>query len=226
MAFSPEGNQVAVGFFDSPRVDVYSIPDLAHLFSPDCSQIDNGNLPLVAWSRDGESLYLYAGGRFHLQNQVSLVRWSDAGRGLAVAIPVAGNTLMTLTTVDFSGLVYASNDPAWGKLDASGKQKFHHQSPLLDFRAAVENFSLSSNGKTVEILPYQSSKPFRFSILERRFRCQPTNDRFLLSAHPVTWPSSLPVGGTNIHLVLMGKQLSSNLMKDVEAWLFPLMANG
>ncbi len=193
VAFSPEGNQVAVGFFDSPRVDVYSIPDLAHLFSPDCSQIDNGNLPLVAWSRDGESLYLYAGGRFHLQNQVSLVRWSDAGRGLAVAIPVAGNTLMTLTTVDFSGLVYASNDPAWGKLDASGKQKFHHQSPLLDFRAAVENFSLSSNGKTVEILPNQSSKPFRFSILERRFLdvSQPMTDSY----SPLTQSPGLIVTG-------------------------------
>lgn len=169
VAFSPDENQVAVGFFDSPRVDVYSVPDLELLFSPDCSQIDNGNLPLVAWSRDGESLYLYAGGRFHLQDRVSLVRWSNAGRGSATAIPVTGNTLMTLTTVDFSGLIYASNDPAWGKLDASGKQEFHHQSPLLDFRAAVEHFSLNLNGKVVEISPYQASKPFRFSILERRF---------------------------------------------------------
>jgi WD40 repeat protein len=193
VAFSPEGNQAAVGFFDSPRVDVYSIPDLTHLFSPDCSQINNGNLPLVAWSRDGESLYLYAGGRFHLQDRVSLVRWSDAGRGSAVAIPVAGNTLMALTTVDFSGLIYTSNDPAWGKLDASGKQEFHHQSPLLDFRAAVENFTLSSNGKTIEILPYQSSKPFRFSILERRFLdvSQPMTDSY----SPLTQSPGLMVTG-------------------------------
>ena len=193
VAFSPDGNQAAVGFFDSPRVDVYSIPDLAHLFSPDCSQIDNGNLPLVAWSRDGESLNLYAGGRFHLQDQVSLVRWSDAGRGSAVAIPVAGNTLMTLTTVDFSGLIYASNDPAWGKLDASGKQEFHHQSPFLDFRAAVEHFSLSSDGKTIEILPFQASQPFQFSISERRFldTSQPMTD----SHSPLTKSPGLIITG-------------------------------
>ncbi|MBP9015038.1 MAG: tetratricopeptide repeat protein [Candidatus Atribacteria bacterium] len=169
VAFSPDGNQVAVGFFDSPRVDVYAVPDLVYLFSPDCSQIDNGNLPLVAWTRSEESIYLYAGGSFHLQDQVSIVRWSDAGRGSAAAIPVTKNTLMALTSVDFSGLVYASNDPAWGSLDSSGRPKIHYPSPLLDFRAAIEHFSLSPDGATVEILPFQAPQAFRFSMLERHF---------------------------------------------------------
>ena len=193
IAFSPDGTQVAVGFFDSPRVDVYSIPDLSFLFFPDCSQIENGNLPLVAWSCDGDNIYLNAGGRFHIQDRVALVRWLQAGQGSAAAIPLVNNTLMSLALLEDGGLLYASNDPAWGRISSDGKLKFHHPSPLIDFRSAVEHFLLSSDGGTIEILPYQATQPFRFSISERRFldTKQPITD----SHSPLTQSPGLTVTG-------------------------------
>ena len=57
---------------------------------------------------------------FSLQNQVSGTMVS-AGRGLAGAIPVAGNSLMTLTTVDLV-IGLCLNDPP-GENDAQ-EQKF------------------------------------------------------------------------------------------------------
>ena len=57
VAFSPDGQRVAVGFFDSPNVVVLSAAvDLRQLYEPDVSGI-NRNLFSVAWSRDGRQLY-------------------------------------------------------------------------------------------------------------------------------------------------------------------------
>ena len=55
IAFSPDGAQLAVGYDDTTRVDVLSGQTLAHLFSPDTSGVDNGNLGSVAWLADGSA---------------------------------------------------------------------------------------------------------------------------------------------------------------------------
>lgn len=169
VAFSPDGRNVAVGFFDAPRVEVYSIPDLALSFTPDCSRIKNGNLPLVTWSREGD--FLYAGGRFHQNEVVPLVRWSLQNPEDVIAVPVAGNTLMALRAIPVAGegLLYASTEPSWGRLLPQGTQVFHHPSPLFDFRGIVEHFLVSSDGHVIEILPYRTKEPLRFSLTERKF---------------------------------------------------------
>jgi WD40 repeat protein len=48
VSFSPDGRAVAVGYVDSTRVDVLSGVDLSHLYSPDTSGIDKGDLSSVA----------------------------------------------------------------------------------------------------------------------------------------------------------------------------------
>ena len=55
--FSPDGSKVAVGFDDSKEVHVLSGQDLTFLYSPDSSQIGNGDVTSVAWSSDGKILY-------------------------------------------------------------------------------------------------------------------------------------------------------------------------
>lgn len=57
-SFSPDGKQIAVGFNDTTTVNVLDGHSLAFLYAP-TRDVDNGNLPIVAWSRDGR--YLYAG---------------------------------------------------------------------------------------------------------------------------------------------------------------------
>ncbi len=55
--FSPAGDKIAVGFQDSTNVNVLGGHDLAFLYAPDTTGINNGNLSSVAWSQDGNSLY-------------------------------------------------------------------------------------------------------------------------------------------------------------------------
>ena len=61
VAFSPDGSRVAVGFYDSTRVDVLSGRDLTPLYAPDTTGVDNGDLGRVAWSADGQWLYAAGG---------------------------------------------------------------------------------------------------------------------------------------------------------------------
>ncbi|MDJ0861010.1 MAG: hypothetical protein QNJ82_02095 [Gammaproteobacteria bacterium] len=55
--FSPDGERIAVGFDNTTAVNVLSDRDLALLYSPDTSEVDNGDVSSVAWSRDGRYLY-------------------------------------------------------------------------------------------------------------------------------------------------------------------------
>ena len=54
-SFSPDGSKIAVGFFDSTKVDVLSGRALRLLYSPDTRGV-NRNLARVAWSGDGRFL--------------------------------------------------------------------------------------------------------------------------------------------------------------------------
>ena len=90
--FSPDGQEIAVGFDDTTAVNVLSGKDLAFRFAPDNQGVvGNGNLGSVAWSADG--LRLYAGGinpkeSDGREKNFNFIRtWSDGGRGSYIDIP-------------------------------------------------------------------------------------------------------------------------------------------
>ena len=61
IAFAPDGARLAVGYFDSPRVDILRLPELQPLETltvPDAPGLTS--LSTLTWSRDGR--YLYAAG--------------------------------------------------------------------------------------------------------------------------------------------------------------------
>lgn len=57
VAFSPDGSEIAVVYYNSNRLDIVDGDTLAARFTPDISQINNGTLSTVGWSADGETLY-------------------------------------------------------------------------------------------------------------------------------------------------------------------------
>ncbi|MGH8657625.1 MAG: WD40 repeat domain-containing protein [Gammaproteobacteria bacterium] len=85
--FSPDGTKLAVGSY-SPRVAVLSANVLSRLYMPG-SEMPHAqkNLPGVAWSPDGQSLY--AIGDFTGSEETSIYRWEDGGRGPMRALPAA-----------------------------------------------------------------------------------------------------------------------------------------
>jgi len=80
IAFSPDGERLAVGYDDTTAVSVLSGADLSALFSPDTAGIDNGDLASVAWSADGR--FLYAGGEYEdSSGGCPIFRWDEGGKG-------------------------------------------------------------------------------------------------------------------------------------------------
>jgi WD40 repeat protein len=57
LAFSPDGQRLAVGFQDSTAVALLDGEDLAALPGPDVDGIDNGEIGTIAWSRNGQVLH-------------------------------------------------------------------------------------------------------------------------------------------------------------------------
>jgi WD40 repeat protein len=56
IAFSPNGSALAVGYNDTLRIDVLSVPDLRHITTANVSGLSGGSLSQVAWTSDGALL--------------------------------------------------------------------------------------------------------------------------------------------------------------------------
>ncbi|MDI9570597.1 MAG: caspase family protein [Pseudomonadota bacterium] len=146
LSFSPDGEKLAVGFADSTRVDVLSAADLSHLYSPDTSGVDKGNLGLVSFSPDGR---LYAGGIYYKGGQCPILSWDNDGRGVRRELPGSPMTIMHILPLAAGGVVYGAYDPAFGVLDRNGRRILYQSAQIADYRGNWEGFRLSADGKKV-----------------------------------------------------------------------------
>lgn len=143
--FSPDGRRIAVGFNDSTAVHVVSGADLAPLQAMDTSAARGGDLSRVSWSADGRRVF--AAGRNQLADGQNPVRVfdPDSGRSLA-AWPVSTNTLMDLQPLAGGRLLFASQDPTWGVVDAAGRVLQRQDPPVPDHRGNFDDFRVSRSG--------------------------------------------------------------------------------
>lgn len=162
LAWSPDGTEIAVGYNDSTKVDIYTSPSPfpkngegwpevgVRLFSPDTTGIDNGNLSSVTYS--GKNLA--AGGNWDVSGQSPIRIWSDLGKGKYKDIPASSNTIMDI--LPFSkGFVYGVQDPAIGILDKKGKRSLFLTSGIADFRIegkdnGIGNLRINSDGNQIQ----------------------------------------------------------------------------
>ncbi|MCW5634458.1 MAG: caspase family protein [Rubrivivax sp.] len=143
--FSPNGERIAVGFYDSTAVQVLSAADLTPLRVMDTSAAELGNLSAVSWSADGRRLF--AAGTNQLPDGQMPVRVFDPTTGRALAAwPVATSTVPDLQALADGRLVFASQAPTWGVLDGEGRMLTRQDSPIPDHRGEYNNFRLSRTG--------------------------------------------------------------------------------
>ena len=83
IAFSPDGNRLAVGYTDVPAVDVLDGTTLARVDgqSPSDATSSVDGLSKIAWSRDGRALFA-AGAVHDSRNRRLLFAWDWDGGGL------------------------------------------------------------------------------------------------------------------------------------------------
>ena len=191
VSFSPDSSKLAVGYADSTKVDVLSGYDLSYLYSPDTTGATY-DLSAVTWSYDGR--FLYAGGRYILNDITYIRKWSDGGRGRYTDLQAAGSTIMQILPLKNGGIVYGTFDPAFGIFNAYDRKVVYNQPQIANYWGGLRMFLTSYDGSTIQFY-YEKwgSSPARFSIqnrfLETALRTQSSET---LSA-PVTYAEGLNI---------------------------------
>lgn len=171
VAFAPNGQELAVGYADSTRVDVLDGLTLALRHTPSSSGVDNGNLGRVAWSADGQRLL--TAGRWQVNGQSPVRTWPQGGRGQPVNTPTAFSTVMHLHPLPQGRVLVGAADPMWGVLDTTTsppRWQAQGQPPIADLRGSRNDFgyALSANGQQVQFgYAYGVKAPHRFDVKQR-----------------------------------------------------------
>ncbi len=157
--FSPDGTLLAVGFFDTSRVDIISGKDLAYISSADTTGIQNRNSLSVAWSADGN--HLYAGGMWGGPNTRIVIRkWADRGRGAFTDSPVDG-TVMQVAALPEGGVAFGTYYGSIGIIDRQDKRTILAPIVVADFGEIL----ISHDARTVGFKYSKNSKAqFLFSL--------------------------------------------------------------
>lgn len=165
--FSPDGQRIAVGFDDSTVVQVLDAHDLRERFRPERQGVDNGSLFSVAWSADGRSLV--AAGRWDVQGQYTMRRWSAQDGHWLTDTPLAADTVMDLAPLPQGGWLFAAQNPTLGVLDAQGRVQRQQDAQQADLRGQHDQLRLSADGQQLRFGFAQWGKqPYVFDLSRRQ----------------------------------------------------------
>jgi WD40 repeat protein len=163
IAFSPDGETLAVGDNEAPNVYLLDGHSLGPLPRPNVDGLSNGSLDIVTWSKDGRTLY--AGGGYHEGRFRPVQSWGDAGRGERHTLPGALNTIESLAALPDGGLLVAAQDPFLGLLEPDGRPRWTHPSPNADFREQERTLAVSPDGMIVDFgFERSGESPLRFDL--------------------------------------------------------------
>ena len=165
IAFAPDGNSIAVAYYDTAAVDVFSAPTLQQRFVVDAKGLDSGNLQSVAWSAKGGTLF--AGGTYALTDGSSpILAWDSAGRGARRILPGVRDSIVALLPYGEDGVAFGGADPAFGLIDDAGKRQLFQGPVTADMRAKFgPAFTVAADGRQVRFgLEIGDAKPWLFDV--------------------------------------------------------------
>jgi WD40 repeat protein len=184
IAFSPDGARLAVGYNDSPAVNLLDGQTLAELpGQPDVKGIANGDLSTVAWSLDGRTLV--ASGMFWWAGHgMPVVAWSNAGVGARRMLPAGQDTTMGIVPLVQGDLLVATQDPWLGRLRSDGTLVWAHPPPKADFRNQYNKLLVSNDGTRVGFgFANVGEQPAHFDLTARSLALGLPADSHMIAPH-------------------------------------------
>ncbi|MDR3710504.1 MAG: hypothetical protein P4L33_19565, partial [Capsulimonadaceae bacterium] len=159
--FSPDGKHVAVGYADSGRITIFSIPKLSVVSTLNATE--TSVFSVVAWSANGT---LYAGQQSTRERKACVVRtWpnfmSDRPQD---SEPVNGG-ITQLAPINAEIVLFACESPRLGFIDSDRKMHIFQDAGIIDNRADQPDLLLSGDAATIGIV--RPSGGLRFSMRDR-----------------------------------------------------------
>lgn len=153
IAWSPDGDLVAVGFEDRLRVEILAASDLRSVLVPTAAGLQGEGLPAVAWAADGRGgVQLHAAGYARgPAGEFIIRRWSDYGLGVPRDVPASRDAIAHLLPLPGGGLAFAAADPGWGRLAPDSSLAQGPAPPGGDFRSTGALLASSVDGQRVRV---------------------------------------------------------------------------
>ncbi|MCB1886535.1 MAG: caspase family protein [Rhodocyclaceae bacterium] len=160
--FAPDGEHIAVGFYDAGHVTVVSARDL----EPDATLSPgpvSGLLRALAvgWAADGQALYAAGDAGQSPDNWV--FRWTRGERDSRQAIRAARQRISEIQPLADGQVVFSAEDPGFGVIDRSGRIAAFRAPDILDYARLHGHLEVSRDGTTVRY-PMADAQPAVFSV--------------------------------------------------------------
>ncbi len=166
--FSPDGKLLAVAFEDNAQVAVLEAADLNLVAQPAAGDARPGAFSSLAWSADGSELW--AGGAHRDASQWLLRGWPRSNFATYTDRPVAGASVLAITTLPKQRVLYVSAEPAWGVIDHQARPQLRAQAPVASFNSLARQFGLSADGKRVGFWYAYKQPLFEFELANRALK--------------------------------------------------------
>jgi len=168
--YSPDGSKVAIAFVRKPEINVLSATDLSPLYSPNVGKFTHNGFSAIAWSADGQTLYAGGGGWAEQRNPVFMWQQGGENKQEPQLWKAAGNTIVDLYALKNGHLLFLSARPAWGMLDAQGKQIHYRPPEIVDFRDGGFALEVSADAQTIRFnhgsMLLANAHPVEFSLTD------------------------------------------------------------